>query len=480
MLTEPSVHRPMADGFEVDLGNQALGQLIATGHLQRPIDHGRLTQPAFPSPTQRSQDWLGFRGLSHDLRAPGASSWVQAKLTLGASTSQHEQEADRLASQAVKQIRRPYPSSTQPVRGSQTQGLVHRAMPAPEASAANLPLSPQLETAIAQEEGHGQPIAEGQRRPLEQAFNADFSRVRIHANPRADRLSRSLGAIAFTKGRDIFFKQGAYQPKSHRGQELLAHELTHVIQQSGQGRLVQRKVGNTPAQNKTGSPAQPGSLTGDLLQQTPTTAEAARALLSAGLPNLDLGSGLSILNPNFTVTEKANDFSIAIGGTAALDLGSDLDNLQSKGTWKIAFESKQKGWTVELLESSITAQLDQLFVFNAENLEYNLKDRCLKVPNASVEVPKLNNTTAKAQDIAISREGLDWKDLTVTTDAIDLGGILSLKDITGKVKGKNDHYAFDASAGLGLKLSSGDLDSLTVEGKASLGYANKALTYGFE
>jgi flagellar biosynthesis GTPase FlhF len=69
---------------------------------------------------------------------------------------------------------------------------------------------------------------------MEDAFGFDFTRVRIHADTEGDRLSRSLEARAFTTGSDIFFRQGAYKPESPSGQRLLAHELTHVVQQSGE------------------------------------------------------------------------------------------------------------------------------------------------------------------------------------------------------------------------------------------------------
>jgi hypothetical protein len=77
---------------------------------------------------------------------------------------------------------------------------------------------------------------------MEGSFGADFSGVRIHADQRADSLNRSLNARAFTTGNDIFFKQGEYKPDSGGGQKLLAHELTHVVQQNGNGN-VQRKSG---------------------------------------------------------------------------------------------------------------------------------------------------------------------------------------------------------------------------------------------
>ncbi len=59
----------------------------------------------------------------------------------------------------------------------------------------------------------------------------DFSDVKIHADQKANKLSQQLGARAFTKGKDIYFNKGQYDPHSGKGKHLLAHELTHVIQQ---------------------------------------------------------------------------------------------------------------------------------------------------------------------------------------------------------------------------------------------------------
>jgi hypothetical protein len=68
---------------------------------------------------------------------------------------------------------------------------------------------------------------------MEGAFGADFSGVRVHTDSKSDSLNRSVQAKAFTTGSDIFFRSGTYQPASSGGQELLAHELTHVVQQGG-------------------------------------------------------------------------------------------------------------------------------------------------------------------------------------------------------------------------------------------------------
>jgi hypothetical protein len=70
------------------------------------------------------------------------------------------------------------------------------------------------------------------RTQMEQAFGADFSGVRVHTNARAEQLNQAIRARAFTAGHDIFFRPGAYNPCSVEGQRLLAHELTHVVQQN--------------------------------------------------------------------------------------------------------------------------------------------------------------------------------------------------------------------------------------------------------
>jgi hypothetical protein len=76
---------------------------------------------------------------------------------------------------------------------------------------------------------------------MERAFGADFSSVKVHTDAEADTLNQELNARAFTTGQDIFFRQGEYSPGSGSGQKLIAHELTHVVQQNG-NRSPQRKV----------------------------------------------------------------------------------------------------------------------------------------------------------------------------------------------------------------------------------------------
>jgi hypothetical protein len=93
--------------------------------------------------------------------------------------------------------------------------------------------SDDVEQAIQGARGGGQALDSGVRAQMEPALGADFSNVRVHADAGADALSQSLQARAFTTGQDVFFRQGAYDPGSSSGRGLLAHELTHVVQQNG-------------------------------------------------------------------------------------------------------------------------------------------------------------------------------------------------------------------------------------------------------
>jgi hypothetical protein len=86
---------------------------------------------------------------------------------------------------------------------------------------------------INQERSGGQPLEGGFQQEMGESMDHDFSGVRVHTSSEAGDLSQQIGAKAFTTGQDVFLREGAYDPHSRGGQELLAHELTHVVQQSG-------------------------------------------------------------------------------------------------------------------------------------------------------------------------------------------------------------------------------------------------------
>jgi hypothetical protein len=93
--------------------------------------------------------------------------------------------------------------------------------------------------------GHGAPLDRATRSFFESRFQTDLSNVRIHTDASAASLAHSYEARAFTYGRDIVFNSHEYAPHSHAGKRLLAHELTHVLQQR-QMPSVARQVMRTP------------------------------------------------------------------------------------------------------------------------------------------------------------------------------------------------------------------------------------------
>ena len=95
----------------------------------------------------------------------------------------------------------------------------------------NAEVSPEVEQAIQRALGRGQTLDSRVRTQMESALGADFSGVRVHTDAEADGLNRTLNARAFTTGQDLFFRQGEYNPGGSGGRKLLAHELTHVVQQ---------------------------------------------------------------------------------------------------------------------------------------------------------------------------------------------------------------------------------------------------------
>lgn len=137
------------------------------------------------------------------------------------------------------------PEEEEPVQAQREAGAgEHRRMSGGSAGV----LPPGFGDRLAAGAGRGDAIEPGTRGFMESAFNADFSGVSIHTGPEAAQMSNSIGARAFTHGNDIYFNEGEYGPETEEGKHLLAHELTHTLQQGGAGagdegaRTVQRSL----------------------------------------------------------------------------------------------------------------------------------------------------------------------------------------------------------------------------------------------
>ncbi|WP_353480364.1 DUF4157 domain-containing protein [Haliscomenobacter sp.] len=106
-------------------------------------------------------------------------------------------------------------------------------------TASNSTASTQLSSRIKEASGKGTPLPDQTRTEMEGAIGADFSGVNIHTDTDAVQMNRELGAQAFTHGQDVYFNSGKYNPEASSGKHLLAHELTHVVQQ-GKSQKVQK------------------------------------------------------------------------------------------------------------------------------------------------------------------------------------------------------------------------------------------------
>jgi hypothetical protein len=163
---------------------------------------------------------------------------VQAKLTFGNSNDPAEQEAERIAAQVTTSEA----ANDTAVRESDPYAL-HRA---PSGGPTSVDVPGIVERLL---QSGGRPLDQETRTFFEPRFGQDFSSVRIHTGAEAADSARSIDALAYTAGRDIVFGAGQFSPQTAQGQRLLAHELTHVLQQrSAPSPSIRRQPNSASAQ----------------------------------------------------------------------------------------------------------------------------------------------------------------------------------------------------------------------------------------
>ncbi|MDH3974187.1 MAG: DUF4157 domain-containing protein [Deltaproteobacteria bacterium] len=187
---------------------------------------------------------------------------IQRKLKIGPANDVYEQEADRVAEQVMRmpesRIQRKACSSyNENKEGEQIQGrpvfggtatLVQRqlkekgdVLQPKEATGRTRGVAGDAQRNINHlRRGSGKPLSESERSFFEPRFGADFSRVRIHNNKGAANAAKSISARALTFGHHVAFGAGEYAPGTSAGRKLLAHELTHTLQQSEGSERIQR------------------------------------------------------------------------------------------------------------------------------------------------------------------------------------------------------------------------------------------------
>jgi hypothetical protein len=155
-----------------------------------------------------------------------AKKKLQRKLSIGSTTDPLELEADRVAEQVLAN------GPTHSFSKLSAPGIQRRAEPSAAQSDEQSEAAPaSVENVLA---GSGSPLPAVIREDMEQRFGQNFSHVRMHTGRAAEQSAREINANAYTVGNNIVFNSGKFSPSTHEGKRLLAHELTHVVQQSGQ------------------------------------------------------------------------------------------------------------------------------------------------------------------------------------------------------------------------------------------------------
>jgi hypothetical protein len=203
-----------------------------------PSLHGVLRSAGDPlDPAARG----GFEpGFGHDFSRipvhPPTAGAIQKRLTVNEPGDEYEQEADRIADQVIATPAHPDVSGAPPIQrfsgqlnGQQRDGA-----------------SASVDQALA---SPGRPLEPTLRQDMEHCFGHDFSRVRVHSGALAEQSARNVDAHAYAVGHNIVFGAGRFAPVTQEGRRLIAHELTHVVQQSGStSPTVQRQVDRKPTQ----------------------------------------------------------------------------------------------------------------------------------------------------------------------------------------------------------------------------------------
>ncbi len=193
-----------------------------------------------------------FFSFGQDMPAT-ALPFFQPKLSINAPDDVYEKEADAMADNVVKSssvIQRKCSSceNEEPIKTLRLKPMVNSISCVKNTVNGSKQVNGYLEAALAQSHGGGSGLPAEKKSEMEAKFGAGFGDVKIHSDGNAAALSKQLNARAFTMGNDIYFNSGEYSTGTKEGKHLLAHELTHVLQQSHRSPIIQRaEVDDNPS-----------------------------------------------------------------------------------------------------------------------------------------------------------------------------------------------------------------------------------------
>ncbi|MFO1418206.1 MAG: DUF4157 domain-containing protein [Methylotetracoccus sp.] len=279
-----------------------------------------------PSASHASKPFFG----SHVARATSFFSptpAIQTKLTVGEPGDRFEREADTVADAVVQRMATPerggstVPSVQAKCAKCEHEEMVRRQAETNSAPDAGTRTTDTVQQGIAAQSGAGQALAAPLRQEMEQGIGADFSGVRIHTGAPAASLNEQLNARAFTHGQDVFFNSGQFDPGSSAGRHLLAHELTHVVQQSGDAPGIQRDDAGGGSTDFTDTVSSTVRSSNDpVIRGTVTRTETAPA--SGSLPREEIHRGTMNVEFNPTTCVVTIPFGYRFVQAAPADRGA--------------------------------------------------------------------------------------------------------------------------------------------------------------
>ncbi len=155
--------------------------------------------------------------------ATGRPAFFQAKLAINQENDVYEQEADSMADNVVRTV----DNSINQKSFFKPSAIQRKCNAGNEGAGSNA-----VDSYVGSLNSSGQAMPEGSRKFFEPKFGRDFSDVKLHTGSTAAKSAQAINALAYTSGNNIVFNTGQYSPDSEKGKKLLAHELTHVVQQS--------------------------------------------------------------------------------------------------------------------------------------------------------------------------------------------------------------------------------------------------------
>ena len=176
-------------------------------------------------------------------------SFFQPKLTINQSNDEYEQEADAMADEIMRMsvndqsFFSPKPVGISHVQRKCAHCEEEEKLLRKENKSQSTEAGSETNSYISSLSSKGSSLSKEARSFFEPRFGYDFSDVKIHNDSEAAKSADGINALAYTNGNNIVFNQNQFSPESDGGKKLLAHELTHVVQQNGKSYSIQRSVG---------------------------------------------------------------------------------------------------------------------------------------------------------------------------------------------------------------------------------------------